>query len=506
MPLRSLLYGRGEDVYMLPLLSLLSLAQSPPIVPRVEPPAIAQTTQQTIEVPGQVRPLPGELDTVPVFNSNSPELVQTEGILLSTFPPRGMATPSAHLDYTFNGRFDLFSHHVVRGQTADDTRTLYVGVIVHNPGRQAVTLTLREGASYLSQEAPWQELASTASNLTSTNFSGPGSRLMNDILRDRRQPHWPTQIEIPAGESRLLMNVPIPLRRLTVATDGTLPAGSVLLPPPEQSKSGASEARINARSTLMRLSSSGPVHLASLAMFAPATPDGGERVPSLEEWQRLLMSGDLAGPRDRAPTPPNEADRANPFLYGRVSGVARGSSWVAKLTDSANSDHLSIPAPGDRISYVLSTVDRNTFGTGQIQSAPMLVRYPDTAYRAHGNYGIEYSLDVPLYNNTDQTQTVTLSVETPLQNESLSTALQFQNPPDSRVFFRGTVLFLYTDDSGRSRANYTHLVQRRGQQGEPLVRLELPPGDRRRVQVQFLYPPDATPPQVLTIETVADSR
>ena len=29
----------------------------------------------------------------------------------------------------------------------------------------------------------------------------------------------------------------------------------------------------------------------------------------------------------------------------------------------------------------------------------MLVRYPDTAYRAHGNYGIRYSFRLPLYNN-----------------------------------------------------------------------------------------------------------
>jgi len=39
--------------------------------------------------PQSVRPLPGGLDRVPTFNSNSPELVRTGGILLSTFPPSG---------------------------------------------------------------------------------------------------------------------------------------------------------------------------------------------------------------------------------------------------------------------------------------------------------------------------------------------------------------------------------------------------------------------------------
>ncbi|MEL6902323.1 MAG: DUF3370 family protein, partial [Cyanobacteria bacterium J06606_4] len=69
------------------------------------------------------------------------------------------------------------------------------------------------------------------------------------------------------------------------------------------------------------------------------------------------------------------------------------------------------------------------------------------------------------------------------------------------VFFRGTVLFVYKDDDGRSRAAYTYVVQNQGEQGEPLVEVTLAPGEQRDVNVQFLYPPDATPPQVLTIST-----
>src|SRR5918997_2541049 len=79
--------------------------------------AIAQTTPtpkptpQIIVKPQPVRALPGQLDTVPMFNSNSPEWVKTEGVLLSTFPPTGKAVPAAHLNFPFQGRFDLFVHH-----------------------------------------------------------------------------------------------------------------------------------------------------------------------------------------------------------------------------------------------------------------------------------------------------------------------------------------------------------------------------------------------------------
>jgi hypothetical protein len=69
------------------------------------------------------------------------------------------------------------------------------------------------------------------------------------------------------------------------------------------------------------------------------------------------------------------------------------------------------------------------------------------------------------------------------------------------VFFRGSVRVRYTDDQGNPRTQFTHLVQRRGQPSEPLVLLNIPAGDRRLVEVDFIYPPDATPPQVLTVST-----
>ncbi|MEM9150576.1 MAG: DUF3370 domain-containing protein [Cyanobacteria bacterium P01_F01_bin.3] len=486
---------------MFSFLSLLSLAS--PLTEAAIPvpnsltervPLVAQA--DVITIPQDVRPLPGGLDSVPVFNSNSPEIISKDGILLSTFPSRGKSDPNAHLNYTFNGRFDIFSHHVARGQDDRDTRTVYEAIIAHNPGNRAVTLSVRDGASHISQESPWNEIASGTSNLYSNNFSGPGSRVTNDVLRGRRQSTLPSQVTIPPGESHLLLNAPIPLRRLNVATDGTLPPGSPLTPPPVSASSGEGP-RLNGRSTLLRLNSSGPVYVANLAMHAPQS-GGNERVPSLDEWKQLLFRGQLLTPRDQPPSRPGS--RANPFRYGRVAGVAEGSQWRATLTDRGSSQ-LAIPAPGEHISYGLSTLERNTFGTGQVQSAPVPVRYSDTAYLGNGNYGVEYKLALPLVNNTDSPKTVSLSMQTPLQNDSQNDALEFYASPESRVFFRGTVLVIYKADDGRSRAAYTYLVQNRGEQGEPMVEVTLAPGEQRDMTVQFLYPPDATPPQVLTVST-----
>jgi hypothetical protein len=63
------------------------------------------------------------------------------------------------------------------------------------------------------------------------------------------------------------------------------------------------------------------------------------------------------------------------------------------------------------------------------------------------------------------------------------------------------VRFMYNDDRDIPRTQYFHLVQKRGQQGEPLITLKMPPGDRRWVKFDVIYPADASPPQVLTVKT-----
>lgn len=500
---------------MLTFLSMFVFAQTIAL-PNLDLQPAAPVSRQIRQSQEDIRPLPGSLDTTPVFNSNSPELVQKDGILLSTFPPDDMEDQSAHLNYPLEGHFDIFAHHVARGLTPDDTRTLYLGILVHNPGTETVTMDILQGATYLSQEAPFYSLPSYVANPLGTVYSGPGSRTMNDMLREIRQPQWPDQVRIPPGKTYLLANLPIPLRRLTVPVDGTLGQGSLLLPLIEQesvtnvsSNSSTTSRSVvpdnrplpsNGRSLLMRVQTDGEVYVASLAMYAPESATGAERVPTQAEWEDLLKTGDLSGPRDHPPTPP-DSQFFNRFYYGRVAGVAEGSLWSAQLTDSPESQDLTIPEIGERISYVLSTVDRNTFGTDQIQSAPMLVRYPDTAYRAHGNYGVLYDLTLPLHNPTDDTQAVTVMIQTPFQNEFLDDALLFSDPPDSQIFFRGTVRLRYTDEFKVPQTRYFHIVQQRGQAGEPLVKIRIPPDQRRLLEVDFIYPPDATPPQVLTIQT-----
>lgn len=446
------------------------LAQTPP-APTPPPP-------QEIVVPQSVRSLPGQLDQVPVFNSNSPELIGTEGILLSTFPPDGKQHPEAHLNFAFNGRFDLFAHHVFKALAADNLAAMHLGVIVYNPGDRPVTIDILQAASYLSQpDAPFIALPAVVENPSGTVYAGPGSRATSDVLRGQRQDLFPAQITVPPRSYQMLLDLPIP-----VAT----------LDPP-----------LNGRSTLMRLRSNGTVYLASLALLARQDAAGNEVSPALEDWQALLQTGTLATPRDRAPTLLDNTAPTNQIIYGRVAGVAIGSEWRGQLTDDPTSQQLTIPEPGQSFSYGLSTLARGRLGSGQSQTAQMRVRYDDTAYEAHGNYGIQYSLSLPLHNPSDRSRTVTIALQTPIKEDQLSqNGLRFFDPLPTQTFFRGTVRVRYTDDRGLPQTRYVHLVQKRGQQGEPLATLQMPSGDRRLVEFSFLYPPDSTPPQVLTISTL----
>ncbi|MBD2580111.1 DUF3370 domain-containing protein [Oscillatoria sp. FACHB-1406] len=463
------------------------------LVPPLSPQEAALLAQRRLVQAQEIRPLPGQLDRVPVFNSNSPEVIYDTGILLSTLPPRGMSDARAHLNYPLQGRFDIFTHHIARGKNSSDWRPIYQGLLVYNPSNRPVTVSVIQGLSYVTNpDAPFIDLPPTVENPRGTIFSGPGSRLTNDILRGLNQSIFPERILIPPKSVQMLFSLPIRLG--------------------------------NARSTLIRLRSDGPVHLASLAMPAPlANPPKlqsgvdpqdllkvlemtpiparpvATRSPRLEEWAQLVVRGSLAYPRDLAPTPLDT--KTEETVYGRVAGVALGSQWQTVVADDPIARSLNIPRPGEAFSYPLSTLDGGTLGTGQIQSAPMLVRYPDTAYRAHGNYGIHYYLTLPLSNNSDEQRRVAIAFSTPLKEDDRDDELEFLDPPEDKIFFRGTVQVRYTDDRGATQTQFYHLVQRRGEQGKPLVTLSLSPRDRREVSIDFLYPPDATPPQVLTVST-----
>ena len=409
------------------------------------------------------------MDDAPFLNSNSPEIMNTGGILLSNFPKSGKTSPHAHLNYALTGEFFIFSHHVTRLRSKRDNRSLYHGIMLHNPTSKPAQVKVLQAASYLSSaHAPFIPLKEQIEDPIGKAFSGPGSRITSVILRDKTQAGWSSGVIIPPRKSYMLVNRAIP------------PS--------------------NSRTTWVRLWTDGQLYAASMAKHGTPWYTG----PSLASWKLLLAKGDLVKPRDKAPSPLNF--QGQKFIYGRVAGISKGSEWRGTVTDTPDSKVLKIPKSGQAFSYVISSIHRGTLGTGQIQSAPMLARYKDTAYLAHGNYGVKYHLDLPLKNATKRSQNVTLALQTPLKEDQLThKGLRFLKSPSGPICFRGAIKLSFPQgrsDDAPPQQRYFHLTQRCGQQGKPLITLPISPKETKLVKVELLYPPDSTPPQVLTIRTL----
>jgi len=437
-------------------------------------------TPTVVEEKHPVISLPGKLDSTEVFNSNSPEVVQGDGILLSTFPGDGMAYPDAHLNHKLAGRVDFFLHHInnriSQGDTKiglqvpqGDTKTLHLGLLVQNAGSKAATIDLLAGASYLSQpDSPFIALPADAPNDEGKIFAGPGDRVSLDLMNDRLDNrYFPSQLRIQPGDYAILFQAPVPV---------------VELRPP-----------LNGRTALFRIKSDQPIYASLLAKIDDSLND----FPTKESWLKLLRTGNLVQPREKSAT----ALDASPMIYGRVAGIARGSCWNADLENDRASHTLDLKVDS-ALSVVIDTVANGTYGTGQVQSAPMLYRYRETAYAAHGNYGIWYKLHLPVVNADNVPISVKVSFDTPLKNNVDKDVLHFYEPPGPQVYFRGTIRVKESekDKSEPSASHAVHLVEHRGERGHPICDIILAPKQRKDLNIDFIYPADCTPPHVISVK------
>ena len=436
--------------------------------------AALPVSSEVLERQQSVRPLPGALDTVLMVNDNNPELIQDDGILISTFPDGDAAS----VPVVLNGRFDLFSHHVYAGDEEGSPKsTLWLAVVAAPLGDDPVTLQLLSGSTSLSQatepgqtQAPFLPLPSLMQETTEVVAAGPGSRVAGDLLAGRRAPELANRRwTLPSGSTTQLLLLPIPVAGL--------------------------DPLLNGRNLQLRFHSSGPVAMATLAAHG-----NGRKAPDEQHWLQLLRDQRMSS-KEHQPTPRGSKGK---IIYSRVSGVQIGSSWRARLTDPGS---LVLAAPKAPISWPISSLERGALATNQVQTAELASFYPGTAWAAHGNYGVEYDLTLPLKNTGSAAVTLQLSLDSPLKGNSQPSYLRFRDDLNGPVMFRGPVQTMgLQDPEGVAQGRQTqHLVLRQGQQGPSLGQLMLKPGEVKQVRVRLVYPADATPPQVLTVQPVKQS-
>ena len=177
--------------------------------------------------------------------------------------------------------------------------------------------------------------------------AGPGSRVAGDLLKGRQAPELSQRRwTLKPGTPTVVLKLPIPVQGL--------------------------DPLLNGRNLQLRLHSSSPVALATLAAHGD-----GHQAPDDQDWIDLLNSGELSG-KEHSPTPRGIKGK---IIYSRVSGVQIGSRWQARITDPG-SETLSIQnAP---VSWPISSLERGSLGTAQVQTAELQALYPQTAWAAHG--------------------------------------------------------------------------------------------------------------------------
>lgn len=445
-------------------------------------PAWAQTATPTPPPPEQISrpmrmyPLPGALDRIPVFNSNSPEMIDEEGILLSTLPPDKTDKSGVHLDFAFKNKFAVFTHHITKDEKPG-ARAMYIGLLAFNRGDKPVTIKRLQGASYLAQpDAIFKPMDALVPNLEGKAFSGPGSRVATELMMGLSP--LPQEVyTIPPGGSAVLYNWHIPT--------------TVEIPPP-----------INGRSTLIKYQTDAPVYLAEMALYARKDGMGKFIPPTQEDFIALMNQNKLAGPREIPPTPfdPGQPPSGSVFRYGRVAGVSEGDRWMGSLF--LGQDVLNLPKPGETVGFPIASLYVKRFGTTQNQSAQMLRRYPDTAYQAHGNYGVTYDLRIPL-NNPDKSPRIyqfKLSWPAFVKGQSPNIEAVYFQPPGKPTMFRGSAIMEWLDAQQQPQRQWVHLVMHQGEEMPAFATVEVPAKTRYVLSFYLLYPADATPPQLLAIE------
>ena len=80
-------------------------------------------------------------------------------------------------------------------------QTFYLGVILHNSGKQSVTVDVLQAATYLTQDAPYITLPHYVENPENTTYSGPGNRAVLDVLQGKRHADFPAKLVIPQDKA-----------------------------------------------------------------------------------------------------------------------------------------------------------------------------------------------------------------------------------------------------------------------------------------------------------------
>lgn len=460
-------------------LSLLSACAS--TLPQIPDEQALQSKKSPLktEHSAQLMPLPGTFNHIPVFYSNRPELLKTPGEILNSADLSG--------ESELKGSFSVFAHHVV--ETAPfDFSGFRLGLLVRPAAKKTVTLNLHK--AFIARTQPDAPFISTPSvwvqSKTDKMISGPGDAMAWARLHD--QNNYPKDAllarTLPAvftfNQEILVADIEVP----------TFPLGLGII------------GERNAMSAWLDMSSTAPVEMRWVALKTSASGNA-----SVTDYQSAAQA--KAGPAELPATvyDPKAKPPSGVFRFGRVAGIAQGTEWKGEYTLS--DEAIESLQQGKRLAWPVATTYLKAWA-GQNQSAPLLARDIHSAVESHGNYGLAYRMTYTLSNPTQSplkldwrwTQPTAVTPQNTLTN-TLTYA------PQSQIVFRGSIRVeeqcqnqdgLTKMDADPPDIKVYHLQTQQGHWHMPFYEQNLLPGHQCRLLFEWVYPPDAIPPQVLSVE------
>ena len=446
------------------LMAMLSLNACAATLPQQQELPQESTEPHTLEKQKEtlpdfdIRPLPGQLNTHPVWYSNRPELLTTPGAILSTQDLSSVPI--------LTGRFSAFTHHVVETQPLDFS-DFRLGLLASAP--QNTVLHLEQ--VYFARTRPEALFIDTpqVTPQTGSLWSGPG-----DAMAFQRLQGIPQQALIPPSHFALNEDQEILLFELPIPTDPWHIAP-----------------RRNGLSLWLDAHSDQPIHLRWVAIKqnGPGT---------LADYQAAAKAP--AGPAELPATQYDPAGKppGGSFRFGRVAGLVQGSQWQGTYTlTPADWQKLK---KGQALAWPISSTYLKRWGTEQNQSAPIAFKTPESAVESHGNYGVSYEVSYRLSNPEATSQTLKLRWSQPSTHQSQANP-PFVYHPEAQVVFRGTIAVRTSSDK---TTEYIHLQTRRGVWPEAFYQVELAPQETKTLTLSWVYPPDAIPPQLLSLERISN--
>lgn len=386
----------------------------------------------------RAKPLNGRFNSLPVLHSNQPEEVEGPGILINTAPGVSFSTETGqslrNAEYTFNGDFGVHLHHKYfpqyRGQISPSSRRteLTLGLILINPGSRSVHIRFMSGAVRNSFEAPY--LANSMNGVRPLGprpwNTGPGDATAVQMLRNKLDVKLSETITLAPNSRSVLFQTDLPALGIANA--------------------------------LLRGQSDGPFQMAVVAARQPRSSD---------DLMAVLDQGVLAPGRvylNRI------AEIQNRQVFSRVGGIALGDEYQASVTHNLATDGaLHVP---------LTSTQRHTFGTNEVQVNPLVSRMLDSSLDNVGTYGVRFIVDMNLRGEGPY--------ELVMSHPSAVGVKQF-------TAFRGSIQI-----QTEAGVQEFHVVLRSGQ-SLPLISLAMRPGVNNPVRLTLVYPADATPGHLLSV-------